>query len=187
MSQQTAGPPRSPAPPPPPGGVPAEVPPARRGPRGRGVAIAGLTLAGCCAALIGWVFVTVIAGGPDAPRSVLLAHLDVGDCIAEVPAGSEVRSLLRVSCEVPHAGQVYAAFDLTDGGWPGDEVVFAAAERGCSDGLEREHPAMSADPDVGVFFLHPVASGWGRGDREVLCITDYGPERRSGDMRAATA
>lgn len=160
---------------------------ARTGQRGRGVAIAGLTLAGCWAALIGWAFAADIAEGPDAARSVLLAHLAVGDCIEELPAGSEVRSLPRVACDGPHAGQVYAAFDLPDGAWPGDEAVFASAERGCSDELQREHPAMFADPAVGVFFLHPIASGWRRGDREVLCVTDYGAERRTGDMRVATA
>lgn len=157
----------------------------RGGQRGRGVAIAGLSLAGCWVLLLGfglWAAVT-----DDGPRSVSLASLGVGDCIEGLPAdGDVVHGLPRVSCDVPHTGQVYAAFDLPDGAWPGADAVFTSAEVGCSEALDRESPELFADPDVGVFFVHPIELSWRRGDRKVLCVTDYGTQPRTGDLRAST-
>lgn len=158
----------------------------RRGQQGRGVAIGGLVAAGGWLALMLVGVVLHLTDDAD-PRSrtVPLDDLEIRDCLEEVSPGA-VLWVDVVPCDAPHWGQIYAGFELSDEDWPGDDAVIGAAETGCLEALEARFPAVYDDPGVGVIYFHPRASGWRRGDREVLCVADYGTDRRTGDLLASS-
>lgn len=160
----------------------------RRGQRGRGLAIAGISIS------VGWVLVlggavtwlVVTNGSPrtpvavEAPREVpapaqhevtivparheVTEDLWLGDCVDWLVRNGGVISQLReVSCG-RHSGGVDSLFDLT-GDWPGEAEVAARAADGCV-GRAKSHPAVRGMP---LIVLTPAESDW-PDNRRVACI-----------------
>src|SRR5690606_35814375 len=119
----------------------------------------------------------------DAGRRTPVDRLRDGMCVKELPFGEDqVRTIRVVDCEVPHVGEVYAAFELADRDWPGDEVVEAEARDGCHERLRQDLPHAWVDPAVEVYYLFPSGVSWGFGDRRVVCITQYMDGTRTGSL-----
>jgi hypothetical protein len=146
----------------------------RTGHRGRGLAVAGLTIAVLWAAGIAAVAVAAIDAGPKRPPGpiegpVTLPPKDVklGDCVADVPTG-EVDGVRVVPCGGPGASKVFAVFELTGKSWPGEKGINDLASKGCADRYKAPSGKPGKEPEV--FFIRPTENFWKIGDRTVLCV-----------------
>lgn len=108
----------------------------------------------------------------------------VGDCLNGIVLGAaeraEITSAEVVSCERPHAVEVYATFDLGPADfdladpaeYPGPVRVVQAADRRCAERIEE----LAEDPaDFGLIALWPSQASWATGDRQVACAV-FSPE-----------
>ncbi|MDF9715456.1 septum formation family protein [Nocardioides sp. ChNu-153] len=101
--------------------------------------------------------------------------LQVGDCFDD-PEGTEVTEVPAVPCAEPHDNEIFEAFDMDEGDWPGDDAVQAAVEEGCGGAFE----AFVGTPyDTSALYLDaltPTEDSWTQGDdREILCVV-FDPE-----------
>lgn len=149
----------------------------KRNQGGRGLAIAGLVLSGCWLLLLGVGVVAAIlsddepdrdaSGQVTATTNVEPTKLKVGDCVESVQEDKEVRGMKLVPCSGPNGGEVYAAFELPAGKWPGLPAVQDAVEKECTtrwDALNRK-----LDESSSIFLLSPVESSWSF-DRHASCL-----------------
>lgn len=105
-----------------------------------------------------------------APSDTGVFDIELGDCIlADVAA--EQSSVPTVPCDQPHASEVYSAFLVDDGEYPGIENVDVWAGEGC---LARFEPTFRESYDISPYFiefLYPTEDSWNdQNDREVLCL-----------------
>jgi hypothetical protein len=138
----------------------------RLGGSGRGLAVAGIVCGGCWCTVIAIGF-TVNHG--DYERShrrsaadrghVTTEDLRVGDCTADVPSGRTL-TVEIVPCLRPHAGEVFAVFDLPDGSYPGDDDVRRLSEGGCLSRLASYVGAEPGKTGYDVAFLRPLRDSW---------------------------
>jgi len=148
----------------------------RTGQGGRGLAIAGLVLAGVWVLVIA-VGVTVAvatsahrdgSGRVAAGGSVSSRDLRPGDCLNDLHDSTDVLSLPAVPCAQAHEGEVFAVFDLPAGPYPGPTAVDEQSTAGCN---ARFGDYSSVDPAEQLLdVVYPLPSNWARGDREVACI-----------------
>lgn len=113
--------------------------------------------------------------------------LKVGDCLNE--AGSEdaeeVSSVPTVPCAEPHDSEAYAATDMPDGEYPGDQAVMDASDTYCYDqfatfvGLSYDESEL----DLASFF--PTPESWAEGDREIMCFVSSPEGQVTGTLAAA--
>lgn len=157
----------------------------RTGQKGRGLAVAGLALSGVWLAGIGVAIGFVVGAGADRDAngrltgggSISATELKVGDCLNGLADGKEFNDVPAVPCAQPHAGEVYAVFDLTGAGWPGAAAVADQAEQGCNSRLGPYAPRAVEDDTISLFSLQPTQRTWDRGDREVTCVAVSTPQR----------
>ncbi|MEG3629622.1 DUF4190 domain-containing protein [Streptomyces poriticola] len=166
----------------------------KKGERGKGFAVAGSVLSSVGLALWLLMFTTGAAadfwqGFKDGVRGEGTAFaLQVGQCFDE-PGGSlegVTYDVDEVPCEKPHQGEVFAAFDLDDGRFPGYDAIARTAEERCPE-LQSDYAMDSwAVPEhVAVYHFTPTKDSWAFGDREVTCVfghTDEG-SRLTGSLR----
>ncbi|PPS83709.1 DUF4190 domain-containing protein [Streptomyces sp. MH60] len=158
----------------------------KRGERGKGFAVAGCVLSSVGLAL--WVL-TLSTGAAgdfwdgfrDAARGDDTAYsLEKGQCFT-TPGGSlqgVTYDVDEVPCTQEHDGEVFAAFDLPDGSYPGDAEITRAADDRCyalQDGYAMDRWALPADVDV--YYLTPTSGSWRTGDREITCLFGNTDER----------
>ncbi|MFJ7770867.1 DUF4190 domain-containing protein [Streptomyces sp. NPDC097107] len=158
----------------------------RRGERGKGFAVAGSVLSSVGLAL--WV-VSLSTGAAgdfwegfrDAARGEGTAYsLEKGQCFT-TPSGSlqgVTYDVDEVPCGKEHDGEVFAAFELPGGTFPGDGEITRAADERCyalQDTYAMDRWALPADVDV--YYLTPTSQSWRTGDREVTCLFGNTDER----------
>ncbi|WND35351.1 DUF4190 domain-containing protein [Streptomyces sp. BB1-1-1] len=158
----------------------------RRGERGKGFAVAGSVLSSVGLAL--WV-VSLSTGAAgefwegfrDAARGEGTAYsLEKGQCFT-TPSGSlqgVTYDVDEVPCEEEHDGEVFAAFELPGGTFPGDGEITRAADERCyalQDTYAMDRWALPADVDV--YYLTPTSQSWRTGDREITCLFGNTDER----------
>lgn len=107
-------------------------------------------------------------------------RLQVGDCIEELKRsrkGSSVSAVEGVPCDEPHAGEVFATFDLGGSTWPGLEAwpgldpVRRQADEGCIDRFEDYVGVRFWESWFTFSTFHPTMEGWTSGeDRGVLRV-----------------
>ena len=114
-----------------------------------GVALAGVALAACR----GNVF-----------------DLAVGDCFDQ-PDATVVTDVAVVPCVEPHDNEVYAAFELPEGDFPGEDDLAELATAGCLERFEEWAGTGYAQSRLVSQHLTPTREGWERADdREVVCF-----------------
>ncbi|MFE9876255.1 DUF4190 domain-containing protein [Streptomyces sp. NPDC005784] len=152
----------------------------KRGERGKGMAVGGMVMSSIGVLLLGLMVATGGArdfwdGFQDAANDSGGAafSLEVGECF-DTPSGSlgtVVFDVDKVPCAGEHDAEVFADFEMGDGGYPGDKKVADAADQRCY--LLRNTYAMDswAVPDnVDVYSFTPTSQSWRRGDRDVSCL-----------------
>jgi hypothetical protein len=169
-------------------GIVALVQIARRGQRGKGLAIAGVTVSGAVLLLAGIAAAVVdfrvwtppardTAGEVVKPGWTTFHSIEPGDCFtprsglpgrdAPPTPGADVRLL---PCDAPHRGEAYAAFRLPEQDQaPGRDDVVAIARPQCA----KLFLDYTADPvafgPLQTYFFYPDEQGWAAGQRGVLC------------------
>ncbi|MYR44364.1 DUF4190 domain-containing protein [Streptomyces sp. SID5910] len=151
----------------------------RKGERGKGLAVAGSVLSSVGLALWAVSLSTGAAadfwqGFRDAARGEGTAYaLAQGQCFT-TPSGSlqgVTYDVDVVPCDQEHDGEVFAAFDLPRGSYPGDDEITRTADDRCyalQDAYAMDRWALPADVDV--YYLTPTRQSWRMGDREVTCL-----------------
>jgi hypothetical protein len=112
------------------------------------------------------------AGEITAAGSVGAFEVRVGDCFNdEAFEESEISEIPAVPCTEPHDNEVYAAFDLADGKWPGEEEVDELADQGCLDRFQSVIGKGYEDSVLEYTTIYPTEGSWKQvDDREVLCV-----------------
>lgn len=112
----------------------------------------------------------------------------VGDCLntGALDASTEITDVPVVPCAEPHDDEVYHAFELADGEFPGEDAILAEADATCVAqfaefiGLAYEQSTLDYWP------MYPTEGSWENGDREVLCIAwDPAGEKVTGTLAGA--
>lgn len=113
--------------------------------------------------------------------------IKVGDCLntADMAADEEISSVPVVPCSEPHDDEVYHAYYLADGDFPGEDAILADADSVCVAefanfiGLPYEESALVYWP------MYPTEGSWGDGDREVLCVVYEDGAKVTGSLAGA--
>ncbi len=97
--------------------------------------------------------------------------LAVGDCLNSELLSGVVQDVGTLDCAAPHDFEIFHAFDLADGAFPGEEVIDTESQDEClgstfSDfvGIEYNASSFYVQP------LTPTEDSWAQGDQEVLCM-----------------
>ena len=103
---------------------------------------------------------------PDARRRA--DGIEVGDCYDQPEDDRD--PVEPIACDGPHDNEAYAAFQMEDGEYPGDDAVLADASTRCLERFEGfvGVPYDSSGYDVDA--LTPTRLTWDDGDRKVVCI-----------------
>lgn len=116
-----------------------------------------------------------------AAGNMAMSHIQLGDCLNGVTPGA-VESMQGVPCTTPHHVEVYYAFDLPDGDYPGKASLTESAGSRCFNAFE---PFIGHELETSIFdvsYLYPSAESWDElRDREILCmINNYDMTEKTG-------
>lgn len=114
----------------------------------------------------------------------------LGDCLQEPIADGaqleQVEDVAAVPCSQPHAGEVYAEFDLPDGDFPGDEAISASADERCVAEFAEFVGTPYEDSELEFFTLQPTESSWtSQQDRAVFCVVGAFDATSTGTLKGA--
>ena len=95
----------------------------------------------------------------------------VGDCLETMDWSAEGFTTVPViPCAEAHESEVYAAVDLPDGDYPGDDSVASQADEYCYGEFQGFVGIAWEDSAYDYGYLSPSPESWDQGDREVLCM-----------------
>ena len=135
--------------------------------------LAVVLLGGLAAAVVAFVVAT--------KGKVVATNVAAGDCITDVPNGTLVQTVPKVSCDQPHAGEAYAVLTMPDGNYPGQSAINEWQNK-CPGELESYSANAVNDESIGVFVLYPTAETWAQGDRAIVCIATT-DDKRTGSLK----
>jgi Septum formation len=95
--------------------------------------------------------------------------LGVGQCWTDDTNAEELSSVTVIPCDQPHEYEVYDAFDLADGDYPGQDSVNQSAQTDCTTRFETFVGIPYSESQYYLSYLTPTEESWANGDREVLC------------------
>lgn len=97
--------------------------------------------------------------------------LRTGDCFDD-PAtlAGPVEKVPVVPCSDPHDNEIYFAFELPDGDFPGASAVDGAADDRCLTEFEPFVGVGYFDSVLDYFAITPTSGSWDQGDRTVYCV-----------------
>ncbi|MGE2689251.1 septum formation family protein [Mycolicibacterium pulveris] len=170
--------PQYPPPPPPPYAAPPPggyYPPPQRpkSNRNKVLLIVLGVIVGLIVLVVGGSIALFLIVGKD---TVTATDVRVGDCLKEIPSGTRVLTVQTISCDEPHAGEVFAVLLMPEGDFPGQNAIDDYADK-CSPELASYSPAAMEDDTIQMFVLYPTAETWAQGDRAVTCIATLDPPR----------
>lgn len=96
--------------------------------------------------------------------------LEVGQCFDDPPSFDEVANVDIVECSEPHDNEIYLAFDLADGSYPGEVSVEETAVQSCLAGFEPFVGQAYETSTLDIGYLFPTSETWQQGDREIVCL-----------------
>ncbi|BCJ46145.1 hypothetical protein GCM10010168_50940 [Actinoplanes ianthinogenes] len=163
---------------------------AKRGERGRGLAIGALSVASLYL-LIGVTAILVdddddgdeppAAGRPPAATATApvrtgstsgpgrrdVEDLQLGDCLSYVDPDGSAESFTVELCSQSHGGEVYDIWTFPAGAYPGDTEADETAGDRCGKDLKRY--AVGKFANARVLYVYPTRASWDF-DRRVVCI-----------------
>ncbi|MDQ1036378.1 hypothetical protein QFZ75_002794 [Streptomyces sp. V3I8] len=153
-----------------------------KGERGKGMAVAGMVLSGIGSGVLVLALVTGGASGfregleegaREAGEGGSVFSVDTGECFDT--RGDSLEGMAydvdTVPCEGEHDAEVFAAFEMADGAYPGDDAVVEAADGKCYT-LQYAYAmdSWAVPDDVDVYYFTPTRDSWDFGDREISCL-----------------
>jgi hypothetical protein len=170
----------------------------RRGGRGRGMAIAGLSLSAVWAVLfvaVGTSIVLTLDGTTPLPRPTAAAtartdstaegrhqpaeSLKVGDCLGYLDENSTPEDFTFRLCSDRHGGEVFDVWSLAPGAYPGDTEVEKQVTDRCYKTLARY--AVGTFADARLYYVYPTRDSWSY-DRGAVCIAVPSSDQWTGSM-----
>jgi hypothetical protein len=145
---------------------------------GRGQAIAALVIAPVWLVVVLAVLAVSVSGAADRDSSgavvqsgdISVFDLKKGDClVSAVPEDVDTRTVEVGPCSERHVAEVFAAFDLTDGPYPGRDQVLRLAEGGCARRYDESAAADGDLPETDLSYFYPARETW-RTDKGVVCM-----------------
>ncbi|MEV0690930.1 DUF4190 domain-containing protein [Streptomyces sp. NPDC050388] len=158
----------------------------RRGQRGKGLAIAGVSVSGAIL-LLAAVVLPVIdfriwtppvrsdSGDVTKPGWTTIQSIRAGDCFTPrggppepgtPPLGGSVE---LIPCDMPHRAEAYASFALPEGDFPGLDGITATARPQCARLFMDYALDSMAFGRLQTYYFHPDKQGWAAGRRTVVC------------------
>jgi hypothetical protein len=104
-----------------------------------------------------------------------------GECINSAANGLNVTVL---SCATPHDAEVFAAFSLPAGAWPGASAVQQEAGNGCVSRFSSYLNPQLATADMTQEYVYPNQAAWQAGERTVVCEVRAVTGKLTGSVRA---
>ena len=118
------------------------------------------------------VAVIVIGMSVLAGCSTTIDSLSVGDCFNGPEAsyvGTEVSDVDVVDCSEPHRYEIYAAKEMTNNSFPGDNQAANMADDYC---LSRFQSYVGTEYAYSIYYISsavPTSGSWSQGDRSIQC------------------
>ena len=169
-------------------GIIALVQTKRSGQKGRGLAIAGVTISSIWF-LVGAVFIAVNvaaierdrAGRSNSDGSSVLDELKAGDCLETLAVATSALRVVR--CSEPHHAEVYAVFDVKGPvQYPGDDKVDEMAQKGCESRRLMYSVSGWDDEALTVFYYPPTRQSWST-ENYVICVVSDDEHLRTGSIK----
>lgn len=156
----------------------------KTGQKGKGLAIAGLSI------LAVWLVVGVSlvvfsivneadrddSGAITGPGDVSVTSLQVGDCVEKLDDGVAIYDVPAVPCSQPHQAEVVGEYTVKGSVYPGEKAIEDEAFTKCSEMVDSYGGEAAADVSE-IFFLYPRQSNWNQGDHKVTCLAYHDPPR----------
>ena len=114
-------------------------------------------------------------------RPAAVFGLRPGQC---VNSGSNALKVTVLSCARPHDAEVFAAFTLPAGPWPGTSAVRADAGNGCASRFNSYIDPQLATASLTQEYVYPNRGAWQAGERTVVCEVSAVDGRLTGSVRA---
>ena len=114
-------------------------------------------------------------------RPAAVFGLRAGQC---VNSGSDTLKFTVLSCARPHDAEVFAAFTLSAGPWPGSPAVRVDAGDGCASRLDSYIDPQLATASLTQQYVYPNQAAWQAGERTVVCEVSAANGRLTGSVRA---
>ena len=113
--------------------------------------------------------------------------LKVGDCLNQTTTEetAEVSSVPTVPCAEPHDSEAYAATDLPEGDYPGDQAVTDASDTFCSDQFATFVGLSYDESTLELASFYPTPESWAEGDREIMCFISSPDGQVTGTLAGA--
>ncbi|MBT2448020.1 DUF4190 domain-containing protein [Streptomyces sp. ISL-43] len=173
---------------------------ARKGERGKALAVCGLVLSLVMTAVMvfaveraaGTLFERARAMGAMEPYEDVegeladIGEMRVGDCF-NVPGGDlldEDPFVYRIACTQVHDAEVTSSTSLSGARFPGEDELKKSVTESCW----RAQDAYAMDtwalpPYAEMFYFAPSRGTWGDGDRRVLCVIGTAEQEHRGSLR----
>jgi len=114
-------------------------------------------------------------------RPAAVFALRPGQC---VNSGSDALKFTVLSCARPHDAEVFAAFTLPSGPWPGAPAVRADAGNACASRFNSYINPQLATASLTQEYVYPNQAAWQAGERTVVCEVSAVNGRLTGSVRA---
>jgi len=114
-------------------------------------------------------------------RPAAVFGLRPGQC---VNSGSDTLKFTVLSCARPHDAEVFAAFTLPAGPWPGGSAVRVDAGDGCASRLDSYIDPQLATASLTQEYVYPNRDAWDADQRTVVCEVSSGNGQLTGSVRA---
>lgn len=152
------------------------------GQRGRGLAIAGIVVSvAWLALLVAFLVVGAVSAPPNAQRSsstgqishrekMSLNSLLPGDCFDDPLTRATVTySVTAMPCTQSHNSQVFAAFSVAGGHYPGTATLDQEGKADCNARLP-DLDQQKLTGGIGISFFTPRVLAWYLGQHRIVCI-----------------
>lgn len=166
----------------------------RNGQRGRGLAIAGVTVSGvwvvCLAALIALGALADFDEGNTRVDDIRVGECfnTVGSSLADYDGGGKISTTVDVvSCDKEHDAEAFAIFSVDEefsGGYPGVDRISDIAGSKCATYADDYLDDESLVPDLSIYYYMPPRAGWNHGDRGVTCFFGSQDGKVSGSVKS---
>ncbi|MEE1756350.1 DUF4190 domain-containing protein [Streptomyces sp. SP18CS02] len=169
----------------------------KKGERGKGLAVAGMTVSLVGALLMATGFATGVfrdaydgfqEAADESARTRSTLDLRKGQCF-DMPGGvaeTETADVEIVKCSEPHDGEVSGSFKLTEfDKWPGDKPIEPIAEERC-EAVNNQYAldTWAVPGDTWTYYYQPSKESWRLGDRVVTCSFAAEKGKMTGSVRA---
>lgn len=162
--------------------------------KGKGLAIAGMTLSGIGTALFALIVTLGVMGVFD-EGNTRVENLRPGQCfntvgktLSDYGGGDGARSTTVdvVGCEKRHDAEAFAVFALdaaSGGDYPGVDSISAIAETKCAAYASDYTGDTPLPGSMDIYYYMPPPDGWSRGDHSVTCFFGGTTGKVSGSVK----